>query len=593
MNIWEEIGKVKAKYDLEIQGVLYKDAILNTVKSILGNLPNNKKIGIKGAGKHTQELLNLMSMDIQIVGIFDKDCREKEENCYENRCICIYPEEYIADMDIDIMIISSYAHRKAMLDELIQYQDKFQIIDIYDELRKHNMDINFAFYQPEEDMYENVLYYLEQYRKEENSVTLKNLIVSYLNIFDMLNYTKYSNEYIKQKYEDYESIELALSEIEKIFDCVRAKLKYRKNRDIIMFWNDQMGYDDLKKTCFMKEKSKQSFFMENAYAVAPFTHPEFLAMFQHLRSMDDNIYLTKLKISTKDNSDVLRVLDEHGYDFKYIGNYFNGHYFESKNVITRGTYCSSNYHMIALLQELLENQNPVFALVHICTETHNPYLSGELKHAKWYEWPEFSGDTEEMALQQMEESLIYWDRQLNYYTEFLHDGCVQIYMSDHGKRYNYQPVYKEPTMHIVFFVIGKNVPVRRISKMFSIFDLNKLISSILEEDYEEKKIFSDYVMMQETDIFTKSVVNYYVQNNAIEAGCGFRAVRTETELYVKLSVGINLYYLLPDENTNQYDNPNYKKRIAELDILAGNKFDNPKQYQDALQFYKKKYDGHE
>lgn len=202
---------------------------------------------------------------------------------------------------------------------------------------------------------------------------------------------------------------------------------------------------------------------------------------------------------------------------------------------------------------------------------HIILTSGELDRAKWYEWPWFDGLPEETALKQMEESLQYWDKQLAYYMDFLPDQSVRIYMSDHGKRYNYQPIWKEPTTHIICFVTGRDVPVCRFSQMFSIYDFNKLIGCTIRNHYKEEEMCKDYVLMQERDIFNRSAIRFYIENNAEECTCAFRAVRTRKDLYVKLSSGKKYYFRLPDEETNCIEIAD-RKRIEWLDSLAGSKF---------------------
>ncbi len=125
-----------------------------------------------------------------------------------------------------------------------------------------------------------------------------------------------------------------------------------------------------------------------------------------------------------------------------------------------------------------------------------------------------------------------------------------------------------------------------------IYDFYKIIHCILKNDYDLEEIFSSYVLMQETSIFNKTAIRYYFDNNAMESSDAFRAVRTEKELYVKLSSGKRYYYLLPDEETDctrQAD----KERLAWLDMLAGDKFEDLGKYKKEIENFSKQFDAHE
>ncbi len=78
----------------------------------------------------------------------------------------------------------------------------------------------------------------------------------------------------------------------------------------------------------------------------------------------------------------------------------------------------------------------------------------------------------------------------------------------------------------------------------------------------------------------------------MESSEAFRAVRTEKELYVKLSSGKRYYYLLLDEETDctrQAD----KERLAWLDMLAGDKFEDLGKYKKEIENFSKQFDAHE
>ena len=163
MNIKELIVSVMEKYDLKLTGELYESIIKKQIVEILNYIPDGKTVAIRGAGEHTKELLSIEGCKVQFKYIFDYSRQEKGIVEIAGKELEVYPCSMIDQMDIDIMIISSYAHRKKIRDELEKSQKKFIILDLYDELRKSGLDVNTHFYRNAEDTYENVIYYRKKY----------------------------------------------------------------------------------------------------------------------------------------------------------------------------------------------------------------------------------------------------------------------------------------------------------------------------------------------------------------------------------------------------------------------------------------------
>ena len=592
MNIRESIAAIEEKYGLKDAGGFYEANIKKEITKILNHIPENKIIAVRGAGEHTAELFSLEECNIDFKYVFDYAVQKKTIMKIAGVEREVYPCNAIDGMDIDFVIISSYTHRKRIREELEKCQRQFIILDLYDELKNVGLEVNAPFYNNASDTYENVIYYRRKYFQEKNDFNLKNLVAAYLKIYDFINFEKFAIEYINCRYLGYRDIQSALDEVKNLLDCVKRKIKKRTYRDIITVWNDQLDYSYLQYTNYMQEISKNSMFFENAYTMTPFTVPTLLEMFQGLKSIDDEIYYKPTKASGPSNSNLIRELESSGYSFVYIGDAGDARLFEEKYTISNYAYGSSCIRCIELLQKLLDVEKPVCVILHVLSETHNPYLSGELDDAKFHEWPTFGGGTEEVALGQKRKSAVYWDKQLGFYMDFMPDNSIKIFMSDHGTRYNIQPIYKEPTTHIFFFIIGDGVPEGRYKGMFSIYDFYKVIHCILKNNYNEEEIFSDYVLLQETSIFHKTAIRYYIENNAIESSYAFRAVRTEKELYVKLSSGKKYYYLLPDEELNCIDYAD-KNRLKYLDGLAGDYFTDLTQYEKEIDGFRKQFETHE
>lgn len=84
-----------------------------------------KRVAIKGAGLHTQELIKLMNGKINFVFIVANDIKMSD------RTAGIPIRREFKPQDVDVIIISSFKYRDQMKMELLEYQDKVEIYDIY------------------------------------------------------------------------------------------------------------------------------------------------------------------------------------------------------------------------------------------------------------------------------------------------------------------------------------------------------------------------------------------------------------------------------------------------------------------------------
>lgn len=113
MDIKKSIKSIKEKYGLSIrEGELYESRIKNKIIEVLNNIPDDKTVAIRGAGEHTEELLSLGYYNDKFICIFDYSEQKKETRIIAGKEWEVYPCSAIDRMDIDIIVISSYTHRK-------------------------------------------------------------------------------------------------------------------------------------------------------------------------------------------------------------------------------------------------------------------------------------------------------------------------------------------------------------------------------------------------------------------------------------------------------------------------------------------------
>lgn len=595
MNINKEIEKITNRYGLNIQGKTFQERIEEALVEMFEELFEEKKVAIKGGGEHTENLLRLIELSGnigRIQGIYDRKYKEAGGVLIGDKELVGYPDADLSRCKANTVIASSYLHRREIASEIKKFNSELEVYDIYDELEKRGLIVNFLFYRADEKGYESLLYYRNVYLENRDQESLWNYLVACITICDFIHFRENAEKYIQNAWAHSEDLKSAVEEFDELFRLIKTKLKERKQRDILMLWLDQLEYGELDLCPFIKQEAEQSMFLENAFTVAPFTAATMYAIFLKERSLDDRFYINGKKdlIITPDNSSLLKVIEKSGYDFTYIGDNEDANLFRDEDKIPNYTWGTSMIRCLELLQKLLDSQRPVFVILHELVETHSPYLSGELDHARMIAWPDVA---EEVRAAQIKQSALFWDHQWEWYNAFLNDSIVKIYMSDHGKRHGTLPLYKDLTSHVLTFVKGPGVPVKKLRKTFTLYNFDKLADAVLHSIYEEDAFCTDYIELQEAATFNDAAVKFYVESHAEDSAKPYRAIRTATELYAKLSTGEQFYYLLPDEDTDHSSEPEYAERIQELSKLAGDYFWSFDGYEDRLKFFRKRLENHE
>ena len=596
MDIFGEIKRIQDTYGLYTRGKTFQNQIKEALTESLADLFAHHTVAIKGGGRHTEQLLELIKAsgnEKNISAIFDRKYTEPVQVTIGENTYMGYPDEEMKKCKADAVIASSFSQRRSIAKEIRKQNDKLLVFDLYDELERKGLILNSLFYRVVETGYENLVYYRTEYLKRQDAGSLWNYIVACIAVCNFIDCKKLAQKYIENGWEHADQLKKAMDEIEQLFSDIRAKLKARGQRDIVMLWIDQLEYRELGLCPFIESESKDSLFLEKSYSITPFTSATIRAIFRNFKSLESKFYITSYDSCSPENSAILANLDKHGYGFVYIGGSEEGSLFRDEEMIVNYTYGSSSVRCMQMLQRFLDSEKPMFVMLYANAETHSPYLSGALDEAKMIAWPYFLGVTEEMRVEQIRKSALYWDQQWEWYNSFLSDNVVKMYMSDHGKRYNVMPIYKEATTHTLNFIKGKGIPAKRIDKLFSLLHYDKLVDAVLTSNYDEDHFCSNYVEIQEAEIFNDTIIKYYLDNGAEDNTRAFRAIRTQTELYAKLSTGKQFYYLLPDEETDHSQEPEYAERIAELSELAGDYFWSFDGFEDKLKLYRKKTENHD
>lgn len=322
MNVNLELQSIIEKSGLQRSGKKYLQVIEEQIREIFIQECSGYRVAIKGAGEHTNQLVKLLSDNLNIIGIFSDNVEIICDKSINEWLFHMFPSNEMKNQTFDVVIVSSFQHRKEMQRELINMKKECKIVDIYEELEERGIHLHEAFYFNGSGMYGSVLFDKKQYElgteNEKTGELLCNLILSYLTIRDFNNSFKYMDIYIDNKYKKTSNMQSLKQETGVFLENIKKQIISRKQRDIIVVWNDQVGYHELCDCKFLCDEEKGSTFLENAFTPVPFTFPVFWSFFDKKYSIDDKIYFVKNGKVGKDNRFV-HMLEEKGYHFKYIG----------------------------------------------------------------------------------------------------------------------------------------------------------------------------------------------------------------------------------------------------------------------------------
>lgn len=593
----QQLEDLMQQYNVNKSGEEYYDIILREIYNILEENCKNKLISIRGCGVHTGELLDIMNFPCEIEAIYDQRLVAEGKYNRGGKKYRTLPVEKIVDTRTEVIIISSFRHRKTIREELEKMDLATPIIDIYDELNLKSINLQEAFYYNTQHSYENVLLFMKKYKSAEEEELkeqfLQNLIYYSLKIRDFINTFFYLDTYIERGYQNSTQYYGLKKDLKRFLKTIQERIQSRKERDVIIIWNDQVGHEDLELFPYIRTVAKEGVDFSNAFTPVPFTYAAFWGMFEKQYSIDDKIYFVQHDKIGAQNA-ILSTLREKGYTFRYIGDGPTAECFEQEYGKGYPSYDSSCVRCFDLLEELVNADTKMCIMLHALVETHNPYLSAELEDPKWFEWPYTDVDIKAVK-KQIQCSAQYWDRQLEFYMRFMNERSTKIFMSDHGKRYLAEPIYQDLANHVLFIIQDNRLQECQEKRLFSLTGLQEVLDYLTDEllnDCKYHKLFSDFIKMQEVGIFNETAIRYYLAEKQYESFVPYRAARGDMDKYVLLSDGKELYFRLPNEENNEIDHPDYQQRIDELRKIAGSEFVNRDKFETELKRFRKQYETH-
>lgn len=567
MDIDQRFDQILLDHNV-IDGVSYEKAI-DTLKKLEIKLFSGKKIGLYGVGIEAEGLLRFISAhteQFQISVCFDKTIRD-----YQYKDIIqdhnVYPIECCVDMEIDCLILGSYIYSQSFCDNLKILGYQGEVIDLFGDMEgyihDHFTDYSIIFKTKQE--------YLHAERAEK-TMLLKDLIKGYLLIKDFINAFRYMDLYISERYPDHEKYVGLKEDMDTFLKEIKEFIKERNKRDIIINWVDAISYYDIPEFPFLKEKTDEGIFFENAYTVMPWTTETTKTILFGEYPIEGKLFLRGHL--SRDDVKLLKILKENGYDFRYCGMPRFAKLFDEKDMAYvhcfENKFCGSMQRQWDALSILCKSEQPLCILIHTLRETHEPFICGECDTLQWFgstktDWQQ------EACRKQAEISGRYIDDQLRFYEGFYGESAVEIYMSDHGRVGN-SPMC-EDKIHVMLSVYKRGITHKVISQMFSLVHFPELIRMIVQNDENWDDLGNDRVWIENLDAYSELAVRDTLSGRLDQKEMyQCRGIVTAEDRYFLYAYGEEFYFKDRVSEENKINDPLYKDRISELRRACGDTF---------------------
>ena len=524
-NIDEALNEIIYKYELDDICPSYRRAIKceNVLKKCVDNhcLLKEKVLFVCGDNNEVDIISHIAQGNMLIKCILYK-------NINENILWSEYKKIYVA----------SYEINKDILNILIKEQVHY--IWIYDVFSKNNCGCDRDFYKlnltDSTIVFPNVFagrkgwrnsIQLEFYNSKKKYRELRDEKEKERELRKCLFYSLYMKDFKKSDY--YFNIlsrkdirfKKAYDEVKALLGEIKKKVKGNSYNNIVIYLMDAISYEESKDMQYLHKQMKKSVVFENAYATMGNTFPTIKNMLLGKYMFEDRTYAIK-KINTED-SEVLKFLQEYGYDIKFISGYMNWVDYRYRSAKRHEIYDSCSMILWDLMNNLINQDKKTFYVVHMLVESHEPYLSSRMSK---------KSIMDESIRSEFGRKVI--DEQLEFYDKFLNDKSYRIYMSDHGKGALFEKY------HIILSLYHKKIVNKRINELYSIIDFEKLIKQILVNcNIDERELKREYVHIQNLDKYNYSLIKDIFVNKKYPNifFMGFNGVITRNKMYVRFKNG--------------------------------------------------------
>lgn len=583
MGYNKELNKILDKYNYRYKGVNSSTQIHAEIMNIFTEKCTGKNVAIWGVGKkntvnsHAAIIIRTYALNLNGLSCLVDSSSDIQGTEFMGYPV-ISPEE-LEDSGVEVIIIGSRASAKAIAKNIEEVYPKCEYIDIYDELAKRGIKIDYNFFN-EHNVYTELYSLRSKYLVESGknkAYVLKELIEAYLSIRDFYYAKKYAKLYIDNKYSGFEDLIKMFNEIEQL--CCRIKeINSKKDGSVCIHLIDSLRAIDVYKSDrgeisarMFKRYMDNAIIFSKAYSVGPTTFESMMGMIKQKLSFEEDVY---------DNSNFMFEFSEFPllndmYDSgKKIVFYVAKDYYimEENEKIERKEHLHMSEKLWNVACDIAESDKPIFGFIYYPWELHYPLLCGYLRsEPEIHNFSDVGIDEISDSIEdQFDDCKKYVNIQFDYYKDFLGDNTVNVFLGDHS-----QPVYNKEHMnypffmyyndpdratHIAFFVSGNNIPHGLYNDVVSMLDFNVIMRQILCENYlkvPERRI----AQYQYYNIQNKKMREVSQKYNFWDYTEGIQCFISKELLYVITATNKEEVYKLIDDKWVEIDSDEQKEFI--------------------------------
>lgn len=359
--------------------------------------------------------------------------------------------------------------------------------------------------------------------------------------------------------------EKAWEEIDALINRIRKSMASIHRNDVICLWVDDVSQNESKEIHILDKIKEKGVWFNNPYTSTPFTNPTYRLLFTGKKVVDDESFM--IGDIDETNSELLRHIQEKGYQYKAVGEYFKSLSEKYKTNIYHPTNSPCSKLLWDTLEIVLSNKSPVFTITHMVQESHSPCWSTDM------------GYEEQMRKRKCLNEV---SEQLTWYSRFVNTESTYIIFSDHGSGLD----INDSEFHAFFSIYGSKIKPRVIDNIFSYEDFGKLICKIVDNgDFEDKDIEREYVLIQDMDLYNKELINQKFDRllplDPVDV-LGYKGIITKEFAYLRTSIGeewfgktnqsmlLNIEWLMKVSPENEKQASSLRKIIMDSNVCSEN-----------------------
>ncbi len=566
------------KYDVQLNHIIDKyhmrqkvfaDSlqIHNIIMELFKTRCANKKTALWGAGRNNSEnshaavIINKYATYVQSLEFIIDSCEDFHGKSFMQLPI-ISPAD-INKYGIDIVIVASKSSAGSIKEDLKKHAPGCECLDIYEELRKRDIDIYYKFFE-ESSVYTDIFAVKQEFTKAVDLTAKqkahKTLIGLYLLIRNFSYADQYIDLYANAGYEDSTEMLEMQKEIHFLLEEIQ-KVNSLRTEDVTIFFIDSLRAMDV----FEKQKGELSYKMlksylenaavfTNAFSTGPTTYESMMGIISKRYSFEKNAYENNF-IFDYEEFDLLKVAEDKGMDVHF---YISEGYKVIKDTANI-TYKKQLYmtdKLWSVATDMAVSENPTFNFIYFPCELHFPLICGD--HTNKPEIKSFVdvgvADMSHFIEQQFEDCIRYVDRVFEAYRSFFSKEMLSVFFSDHSQviydKNEQKPFFTyynnlDRSVHVTFFISSNKITAKEYSQFFSMIDFNSVVSGVLR-DNEIKMPDREVIKYQYYNIHNKRLRQYAMDHDLQDYIEGINCFMTQEYLYVITGTGKEEVYDLED-----------------------------------------------